>query len=463
MKTKILLLAANPIDQVQLRVDEEQRAIDAALHSSKYRDNYVLISQPAVRIEDLQALLLRHQPDIVHFSGHGSDAEEIILLDAGGKSSPVPAAALGELFGLLQDNIRCVVLNACYSEGQAKAIAEQIEVVVGMSDAIGDEAARKFAASFYRALASGRTVQNAFDLGCNEIDLSGIPEATTPRLLHMREGVDPETMVIARRSFLQRHARPLALAAAALVVALAVFIFVGLPSLARSANAQGLAALERDDLSGAQSAFERAVLFGGGNGRYHYNLGVAYELARQPDKALQQYQDAFRREQDYWPAYNSWGALKLKHGDDPAEALTTLRAGMNKLQGMAGQEGHDPTAAGLGAAVLGKNIGLAYLAQGDPQKALEEIAAAERTLLDLQAQGVDVRYYLASVYHAMAKAQEAIHGPDALETQQAWAKTQGFALSIADAGICPRYADLTQFFCADAQAWADEAARRLNE
>lgn len=37
-----------------------------------------------MRIDDLQELLLRHQPDIVHFSGHGTDENELILVNANG-------------------------------------------------------------------------------------------------------------------------------------------------------------------------------------------------------------------------------------------------------------------------------------------------------------------------------------------------------------------------------------------
>jgi hypothetical protein len=76
-----------------------------------------------------------------------------------------------------------VVLNACYSEGQAQAIAEHTDCVVGMSDAIGDQAAIRFAASFYQALGYGRDVKTAFDLGCNQIDLEHLGDKDVPQLL----------------------------------------------------------------------------------------------------------------------------------------------------------------------------------------------------------------------------------------------------------------------------------------
>ena len=45
-----------------------------------------------------------------------------------------------------------MILNACYSKKQAEAITQVIDCAIGMNDAIGDEAAITFAASFYRAI-----------------------------------------------------------------------------------------------------------------------------------------------------------------------------------------------------------------------------------------------------------------------------------------------------------------------
>ncbi len=180
---KLLFLAANPQDTGQLRLDKEMREVDEALRQAKYRDKFDIKQQWAVRVADLQSHFLRYEPDIVHFSGHGSAKSEIILEDDDGSSQPVSNRALTRLFSILKDNIRCVVLNACYSENQARAIADHIDCVVGMSKAIGDEAAIKFSAAFYQALGYGRNVKTAFDLGCNQIDLDSLNEQDTPKLL----------------------------------------------------------------------------------------------------------------------------------------------------------------------------------------------------------------------------------------------------------------------------------------
>lgn len=194
---KILFLAANPTDGTRLRLDEEVREIDGALRKSEHRDHFDLEQQWAVRVQDLQAHLLRFQPTIVHFSGHGSSAGELIFEDTNGQSQSVPPTALSNLFRTLKDNIRCVVLNACYSEPQAKAIAEHIDCVVGMSKAIGDRAAINFSTAFYQALGYGRNVKTAFDLATNQIDLASLNEQDTPKLIALKN--DPANVFVLRQ------------------------------------------------------------------------------------------------------------------------------------------------------------------------------------------------------------------------------------------------------------------------
>ena len=58
-------------------------------------------------------------------------AGEIILTDGTDTSQPVTADALADLFAILKDNVRCVVLNACYTQVQAEGIATSIECVIG--------------------------------------------------------------------------------------------------------------------------------------------------------------------------------------------------------------------------------------------------------------------------------------------------------------------------------------------
>jgi hypothetical protein len=178
---KILFLGVNPPDTDRLRIDEEQRSIDESIRQSQHRDIIEIEHHHAVRVSDLQSLLLRHTPDIVHFSGHGNKRRELILEDQFGNSQTVSTRALSKLFSMFP-NIMCVVLNACYSNEQAEAIAQHIDYVVGMSEAIDDVSAISFAKSFYQAIGYGKDIKTAFNLGRIQIDLANLDEQDVPQL-----------------------------------------------------------------------------------------------------------------------------------------------------------------------------------------------------------------------------------------------------------------------------------------
>lgn len=188
-KTRILFLAANPKDSSQLRLDEEIREIQTRIRAAEFRESFELVSRWAVRPRDLLQAFNEIQPDIVHFSGHGSRNAELVLEDDNGNAKPVSETALAALFQTAKDNIRLVLLNVCNSEGPARAVSQQVECTVGMKTSIGDEAAIIFASTFYGALAFGRSVGQAFDQGRTALMLEGIPEENTPVLL-ARPGVD---------------------------------------------------------------------------------------------------------------------------------------------------------------------------------------------------------------------------------------------------------------------------------
>ena len=186
---RILFLAANPVDTSHIRLDQEVREIDEKINSSKLRDRISLIPQLAVRTQDLHKALLRHQPHIVHFSGHGSDSEGIIFEDGFGKSKPVKPGVLANLFAILPDYIRIVMMNACFSRRQVPSIRKVVDFTIGMKDKIGDQSAILFSSSFYLALAEGRSVKTAFDLGVHAIALEGFAGDRIP-ILRNKDGAD---------------------------------------------------------------------------------------------------------------------------------------------------------------------------------------------------------------------------------------------------------------------------------
>ena len=183
----ILVLSANPKGTKPLRLDEEIREIEQGLQRSKKRDSFTFKSGQAVRDFDIHRSILDYEPQIIHFSGHGTGESGLVFEDNIGQQKLVDAQALAGLFELFAEQIECVVLNACYSEIQAEAIAQHIDYVIGMSKQVGDAAAIKFAVGFYDALGAGRDVEFAYKLGCAAIRMAGIPEHLTPQLLRKQD------------------------------------------------------------------------------------------------------------------------------------------------------------------------------------------------------------------------------------------------------------------------------------
>lgn len=188
-RCKVLFLAANPLDCEQLDLAEEARDIEQRIRQAKHRDVIDFLPKFAARRADLQYHLLNDQPHVLHISGHGSKQDEIELKGDDGNASPVSKAGLRAMLKAVKDNIRLVVLNACYTGRTADSITEVIDCAIGMKRGIGDEAARVFAASFYLAIGFGRSVQNAFDQAVASLQVMGISEDKTP-VLSCRDGID---------------------------------------------------------------------------------------------------------------------------------------------------------------------------------------------------------------------------------------------------------------------------------
>lgn len=197
-RIRVLFLAANPQATSRLRLGEEAREIQERIALSQGPVD--LQTEWAVRIRDLQHLLLKYRPHVVHFSGHGvasgdgvpgsSGGADLVLEDDGVVDMAlVSTEALAALFAVHRDSVRCVVLNACHSQRQAAGIARSIDFVIGMSRPVQDQTAIAFAAAFYQGLGFGRSIRDAFEMGRVEARLIGQADYDVPQIL-LRDGAD---------------------------------------------------------------------------------------------------------------------------------------------------------------------------------------------------------------------------------------------------------------------------------
>ena len=198
---KILFLASNPSDTGKLQLDKEFRQVFHSVQEGTL--DYEMVVEWAITPSDLQRVILKHKPTILHFSGHGEGSKTekvsgtgsisksitvpagIVLEDNDGHGRLVSGVALAGLFGicLRKFNIELVVLNACHSEDQAKSIAQAgVAFVVGMNTAVNDGTAIEFSTGLYRGVATEGDIEFAFDLAKNNILLMGLEGDNIPVL-----------------------------------------------------------------------------------------------------------------------------------------------------------------------------------------------------------------------------------------------------------------------------------------
>lgn len=178
----VLFLASNPRDQSQLYLDEEVRSIKEMITKSRHRDVVNLESCWAVRPGDILQYINEYQPTIVHFSGHGSSDDELVLMDNNSNTKLVSMESIVQAMSVANDDLRLVFFNTCFSKNQANKVTEYIECAIGMNTSITDDAARVFSAQFYSSLGFGLSVEKSFNQAKAALMLEGIPEENTPAL-----------------------------------------------------------------------------------------------------------------------------------------------------------------------------------------------------------------------------------------------------------------------------------------
>ncbi|MBC7236331.1 MAG: CHAT domain-containing protein, partial [Chloroflexi bacterium] len=171
---KIMAVVASPQDLTQLDCDGEIKMLRQALQELIASGQVELIVSQHTTHEKLHMELLDHQPDVVHFVGHGEYVEEeragyLILEDDRGLSHRLNATEAARMLRRYGTNL--VLLNACETAtgawaGLAPALVRaEVAAVVAMQWPVEDRAAVRFTRSFYKALAQGRSIDECMAEG----------------------------------------------------------------------------------------------------------------------------------------------------------------------------------------------------------------------------------------------------------------------------------------------------------
>ena len=179
-KVTVLMMTSNPKDAAALELNDEIDVVEEAHVRGAERRKFFVKPILDIKKEKLLELLLRHKPQIVHFSGHGEGSSGLLFYGADGYADMVQGDALANIFKLFNDQISCVVLNACHSHEQAQVIAQYIPNVIGTDSAIDDDLAIQFTEGFYMALFAGESYEKAFNMAIAHIGLQNFPEGGRP-------------------------------------------------------------------------------------------------------------------------------------------------------------------------------------------------------------------------------------------------------------------------------------------
>jgi hypothetical protein len=194
---QILFLASDPREVGKLNLDAEFVKIRTQLGKDASDFNLNLIFEQ--RPDTLIKTLLEEKPTYIHFAGHGDKGTEgfspagIVLQDRDRNPKVVSGPALANMFRLLKREfeIKVVLLNACDSMDQARAISGNGIHAIGMAKEIPDDMAITFAGGFYLGLAEAPDdIPRAFDYALAALMMEGFDIDAIPRLFLNNEEVN---------------------------------------------------------------------------------------------------------------------------------------------------------------------------------------------------------------------------------------------------------------------------------
>jgi len=198
-KITVVFFAADPGSNStsKLALDEEARLIGERIRASEHRDALIFHTRWAVRPRDVLQAINELQPTIVHFSGHGTDADTLVLQDDQGMEKHVTKEAIVSAMALGVESVKLVFFNTCFSFNQAKGCLQHVPATIGMNRDVGDLPARIFSAQFYSAIGFGLSITKAFQQAKALVEMDTPGEESIPEL-YIQDGLSEESLTLVR-------------------------------------------------------------------------------------------------------------------------------------------------------------------------------------------------------------------------------------------------------------------------
>jgi hypothetical protein len=170
-------MAAAPDDKIYVNVVKEGTEIQQTLDGQ--RDKFQFVHILGITKDHFLDDLERYRPNILHFSGHGTESSSLVFQDGDELSSE----QLEKTFQSLPFKISVVFLNACYSKHQARSISKYVDYIIGMKKAVSDEAAIIFSSKFYKSLLKNINYKEAYSDAITYLSYYLESESSIPKLI----------------------------------------------------------------------------------------------------------------------------------------------------------------------------------------------------------------------------------------------------------------------------------------
>ncbi len=166
----IFLAFANDHQSYLYKLTEEQDGIRSALKAAEDTNLCEVVYETDCDIDKIFRVFDQYQDRIAvfHYGGHAEDYS-LLLKAASGKRQYARSEGLVS-FLAEQKGLQLVFINGCSSQTQAEMLRDKgIPAVIATSQPIDDAAATMISTQFYRGLAAGRTIDQAWKMAAARV------------------------------------------------------------------------------------------------------------------------------------------------------------------------------------------------------------------------------------------------------------------------------------------------------
>jgi len=173
----LLFIGSNFKNEKVVRTEKEYEIIKDILKSSFFGKLIKFKKKFAVNRINLETIIKKNRPQIIHFSGHGIHYAGPLFEGDGDEYEHCRIDMTEDLASILnkyRDFIELVLFNVCESSNIAMRVAKNIGFTVGTSGKTDDDSAIAFTKGFYKNLLNNDNLRESVERGNNEyiIELS---------------------------------------------------------------------------------------------------------------------------------------------------------------------------------------------------------------------------------------------------------------------------------------------------